>query len=352
MIKKIIVSISLLIFTCSIYSQDVSKSFFNAKELFKNKQYGSAQVEFLKIIKNNSSSNSIKDESQYFNILCSYRLFQHNTISLCVEYMNNDKNSLNRSNVLFMLGTSYFRSNDYETSYKYYKRVRSSQIKEEYRSEYNFKRGFSAYKTKDYKKAILHFTKEKDIESEFTSDARYYYAHTMYILKKFQVSLKEYKILLDDEKYFNRTPYFITNIYYEQNKFPTLIEYATPLFDNEEELENKSDIARLLALSHYHQKDFKNALKFFDHYKDNSEKLKKETIYQMAYSYYVLENFEKSIELFKKISTDENLLSQNANYLMANSFIRLDKLKDAITPFSIAAEMDFDNEIKRDAMFN
>lgn len=352
MVRKIIVSALLLISVSVLFAQDYNKIFLNGKELFQNKQYGSAQVEFLEILEAPDAGQTLVDESHYYNILCSYYLYQKNTISLCVEYLNNADLNLNTGNVKFILGTTYFRSKDYNSAFKYYDMVSASAINKNYRHEFNFKKGFSAYKNQKYDKAILAFKNERKSDSEYASDAQYYYAHSMYIKKKFQASLKAFKKLLDDDKYSTRIPYFFTNIYYQQHKYHVLIKYATPIFESSKDVENKSDIARLLALSHYNQKEYKKALKYFNFYKKNAPKLKKQTIYQMAYSYYMMEDFNKSVSLFQQISSDESLLSQNANYLMANSYIRLKKFKEAITPFSIASKMDFDPEIKRDALFN
>ena len=60
----------------------------------------------------------------------------------------------------------------------------------------------------------------------------------------------------------------------------------------------------------------------------------------------------KAIELFSRVAYKEDSLSQICYYHMADSYLKLDEKDYARNAFQKASKLDFDEEIKRNSLFN
>ena len=79
----------------------------------------------------------------------------------------------------------------------------------------------------------------------------------------YQSSLISFKQLLNDDKFGAIVPYYISQIYFFQKEYNSLIEFAEPLSENVI-ASRKSEINRLLAEAYYRLGNFSNAIKYFE----------------------------------------------------------------------------------------
>ena len=103
--------------------------------------------------------------------------------------------------------------------------------------------------------------------------------------------------------------------------------------------------------SYYKSQDYNKAIDYYKVFKKYA-KADRESNYQVAFSYYKLGNFEKAISLFSRVVYKSDVLSQTSYYHMADAYLRLNEKDYARNAFQEASKLDFDEEIKRNSLFN
>ncbi|MEO5571983.1 MAG: tetratricopeptide repeat protein, partial [Bacteroidia bacterium] len=167
----------------------------------------------------------------------------------------------------------------------------------------------------------------------------------------YETALANFEKLKDSESFGAMVPYYIVQIYYEQAKYDELIKYAIPLLENAK-LANATDIKRLIAESYYKKGNYEEALKYFEDYRKNFPQPSREDYYQIAFCDYKLAHYDNAIAGFQKVINVKDALAQNAYYHLADCFIKNNNKENARSSFQFASKMDFDKEIKEDALFN
>jgi len=119
----------------------------------------------------------------------------------------------------------------YHDAVRWFKKVDKNDLSHEDQPEYYFKSGYSCYMTGDSVNARLAFFEIKDIDTKFSSPALYYYSHIAYSSKNYETALEGFKRLIDDETFAPIVPYYITQIYYLQEKYDELIQYAPSMLE-------------------------------------------------------------------------------------------------------------------------
>ncbi len=78
------------------------------------------------------------------------------------------------------LGDYFYQNRSYRKAALYYEIVKRQDIESEKLPEYYFRYGYSIYVRGDKEKAMTLFSEIKDIDTEYTAPALYYYSHILY----------------------------------------------------------------------------------------------------------------------------------------------------------------------------
>ncbi|NQX97732.1 MAG: tetratricopeptide repeat protein, partial [Flavobacteriales bacterium] len=219
-------------------------------------------------------------------------------------------------------------------------------------AEYHFKIGYSYFKEGELDKASKSLYEIKDADTKYTAPARYYYAHIAYLQKKYESALQTFLSLSDNEKFAPIVPYYITQIYFLQKKYDKVIEYAPALL--EKAIPKRfAEIARLLGEAYYNTDKFNEAIPHLKRYhKEKAYAANRADKYQLGYAYYKVDSCDLAIKWLKKSILKKDSLSQAAHYHLAECFLKTNQKKYAKSSFRIASDIDFDPQIKEDALFS
>lgn len=249
-------------------------------------------------------------------------------------------------------GDYYFKHKKYKNAILDYQQVKPVNLEKEERNTFFFKLGYCYFMTDKPSKAKTYFYKVKDSKSSYAPSATYYYAHVNYEEKNFPSAVKGFLALEDDPSFKAIVPYYICQIYYQEGEYDKLLEKAPKLFEEAKE-PRKNEIAKLVGDAHFKMHDYEKSLEYLEYYKRNSKSgYEKSDYYQLAYAYMETEQYDKAIKYFEKVRNKENALSQNALYNLGNCFLKTNQKEFAGKSFYAAYQMDFDQSIKEDAMFN
>ena len=359
MTKKIV---SVLLFSALIfssinaqlsYSGNSSEKFYELGfDLFQKEKFSSAQKYFTKYVNQQVPDESIKKvNADYYIAVCAIRLYNDDAEYLVTRFVNEYPESSLVNELILEMGFHYFDREKYDDAIEWLEKMDRSELNGNDFAEYHFKLGYGYFVEGELEKARLALFQMKDMESNYSSPANYYYAHIHYQLENYETALKGFLKLTGDEDFGGIVPYYITQIYYMQKKYDEVISYAPSLME-QVITKRKAEVARIIGESYYRKGRYKEAIPYLETYSDEVSTTSADDKYQMAYCYYQTGNLLKAIELFEKISNSKSVVSQSALYHLGDIYLKIDEKDKARMAFSGAANLDVDQDIKEDALFN
>ncbi|NNE55935.1 MAG: tetratricopeptide repeat protein, partial [Flavobacteriales bacterium] len=184
----------------------------------------------------------------------------------------------------------------------------------------------------------------------------YYYSHIAYSEGNHQTALDGFEKLRTDPNFAPVVPYYITQIYYNQERYDDLLAYAPALLDsaNRKTTKRIPEIARLIGDSYYRESQYAGALPYLETYHEEVPKKdrSREDFYQMGFTYYNTGDFLNALEYFDECSDEDDELAQSSLYYMGDCYMKLEQKPYARTAFAEASDMDHNIQLKEDALFN
>ena len=321
-----------------------------ALELLDKKLYGSAQKKFVEYANENPNS-ILKSNAIFYSAACGIELFNKDSEWMMKQFIEKNSSSLKINLAYFYLAKSNFRKKKYKETLEFFGKVDIYKLDKDQLAELYFKRGYSYLQLKDDANAKAEFYEIKDIDNKYTFPANYYFSHLSYKEKKYEIALQGFTRLVGDKTFGSVVPYYITQIYFIENKFEEVVKEAPKLLADSSNIQKETEINRMIGESYFNLKDYANALSYF---KKND--LKAGTSlkgnYALGYCYYMTKDFLRAIPYFEKITNAKDSLAQNSAYHLADCYIKLNDRLKAKNAFYNAYQLDFNKSITEDALFS
>lgn len=252
--------------------------------------------------------------------------------------------------MFLQLARHYYRTRKFTKAIEYFDMVDQYDLSIDDQNEYLFKLGYSKFIRKKSDEAKVHFNEILQRESDYKIPATYYYSHIAYSEEKYQTALVGFKQIAESKMFKSIIPYYITQILYQQHKYDDLIDYA-PVYMDSVNKKRKGEFAKLIGDAYYKSSEYNTAISYYKIFKKYS-KSSRESNYQVGYSYFKIKNYEKAVALFSRVANKKDSLTQTAYYHMADAYLKLGEKDYARNAFEEASKLDFDQEIKRNSLFN
>ena len=322
-------------------------------ELFDKEKYGAAQRYFIKAASIYPDPHTeVRKEAEYYSALCAVELFHRDAEYLLTKFIYEHPESPLVKQAWFQLGKFFFRDKKYKKAVEWFKQVEPDLLTDNEQAEFHFKLGYSYFKTDVYDLALAEFAQVKDTDSDYATTATYYYGHMQYQNGKYEAALEQFQKLSNDDTFGPIVPFYISQIYYMQKRFDSVITYAQPILDSTKS-KRGPEIARLIGESYYNTSRYPEAIPYLEQYRDKGKTNRtREDEYQLAFAYFKTNNFKDAITGFEKAVGDQDALGQNAWYHLGWCQLQTGQKKFARNSWGAAAKTDFDTEIKEQALFD
>ncbi len=336
----------------SLSRDDLISDYTMGVELFHKEKYASAISLFDRFAENTTDEYS--DEAvmaEYFAAVSSMRLFNSDMEYRMTMFAGKHKDNPLVNRGWLELADHFYQSKNYRRAIRYYDKVDRLELQDDLLPAYYFKYGYSHFMDGDRKRAMLFFSELTDIDTEYSSPAIYYFSHIAYDEKMYRTAFDGFMRLKDDESFGSVVPFYIVQIMYILEDYDGILDIAPSLIESANE-DRKSELYRLIGDAYFKKADYLNAAENLEKHLEKAKRTGREGSYQLAYCYYMTEKYDKAIELFQDITRRRDELSQNAYYLLGDCFLKEDQKKMAQAAFSSASQMDYNREIKEDALLN
>ncbi len=325
------------------------KDFNHALELYHDKDYAASQTLFLKIRDNFEATSENKAICDYYIAFASLHLGNRNGSEQMQEFVNNYPTSIKRNDAYREVSEYYYDYGKYNDALKWFKYVDTKSLTVKQEEDFNFKYGYALFQAKNYKKAKNYFAQLLD-SPKYGSQAKYYNGYMAYQQDDYE-NADKYLDQVSDQNLGKDIPYFKANIKFKLGKFAEAIAIAEPFLQNAKP-KQKSDVSKIIGESYFNLGQYSKAIPHLKNYRGKRNKWNNTDYYQLGYAYYKQKDYAEAIKWFNKIIAGKSAVSQNASYHIAECYLKEGKQQEALNAFKNAMEMDYDNDIKKNAWLN
>lgn len=328
---------------------DNHQNFKTALNYFDEEKYSVAQYFFEKYKSSQNTDELQVSDAAYYIAISGIELFHKDAEKNLLDYLSQYQENSRTQYAQYKMGIYKYREKKFKKSIPWFEKVNPYYLNKSEQAEYYFKLGYSYFVDGDLDKAEKSFYEIKDIPNTYHAPALYFYSHIAYIKKNYETALIGFEKLANDELFSPIVPYYITQIYYLQEKFDKVVEYA-PSFLDSANTRRGPEIARIIGESYYKTNRFKEAMPYLEKYADSNPNLSRADLYELSYTYYKIGFVPKAAKTLEKIQILDDTLSQQSLYTLAYCYL-FDGLKNqARMALEKASKMSYIPDIQEDAL--
>jgi len=323
----------------------------DALDLFDKAQYAAAQKRFDDYLKLGIDTRDEQVSAAHFYVAsCAMELFNQDAGDLMLDFVRSYPESPRVNRAYYLLGRFYFGNRKWTDAILYYQKVEERKLLNTEVAEFQFKYGYALFQEARYDEAYPRFEAAMDTDSEYAAPASYYYAHIAYEKKYYTVALDRFNKIAGDKRFVSVVPYYITQIYFLQQRYDELIAYAVPILDTVK-VQKGAEVAKMTGEAYYKKQKYDESIKYLERF-DRDGNPGREDRYQLGYAYYRSQQFPRSISMFTRVLNPKDSLAQIAHYHLGDAYINTGEKTYARTAFKEASALDFDKQVQEDALFN
>ena len=356
--KLILLILLLPIFILPVSSQvpfivnDIGSDFNRGMELFNKEKYPAAIRLFDSFIRNGDKSNMVMvSDAEYYRSIAALKLFNPDAEYQVLMFIYTHPESPRLNEARLELADYFYQNKNYRKAAIYYETVNRQELKSDKLPEYFFRFGYSLYIKGDQSKALLMFSEIKDIDTEYTPPAVYYFSQIAYEQKMYQTAMEGFMRLKDDETFGGVVPFYIVQILYLQKDYDGILAMAPDLLKSAGK-SRSVELYRFIGDAYYNKENYKEALPYLEKYASGAKASGREDQYELGYCYYKTGEIDKAIKLFLEIGAKSDLLSQNIWNILGDCYLQKGDKTRARLAFGQASQLSYDKKIREEALFN
>jgi TolA-binding protein len=332
----------------AIYTHPLS-DFDNAIQLYKDKQYQSAQILFEKV-KQDHNEQDVQADCAYYIANCAIHLNQNNADELMEKFVAEYPTSSKQNQAYIEVAQYYFEQGKYPQAMQYFDKVDESALTQEQSERFTFQKGYAFYTAGNKKEATDYLNRVAN-SKEYGSQAKYYLGMMLYEGDKYQEANKVFEQIEDKDKYKDKLSYFQADMHFKAGEFQKAIDAGQTAMSKSTAIE-KSELNKIIGESYFNLQQYDKALPYLKEYRGKKGKWSNTDYYQLGYAYYKQKDYENAILQFNKIIDGKDFVAQNGYYHLGECYFKTDKKQQALNAFKSASEMEFDKKIQEDAHLN
>ena len=356
--KLILIFSFLLIFFLPVSSQvpftvrEIGSEFYRGMELYNKEKYPAAIRLFDSFISRSDKQDLLLiADAEYYRSVAALKLFNPDAEYRMMMFIYTHPESPRINDARLELGNYFYQNKNYRKAVIYYETVNRQELKSEKLAEYFFRFGYSLYIKGDQSKALLMFSEIKDIDTEYTPPAIYYFSQIAYEQKMYQTAMEGFVRLKNDETFGGVVPFYIVQILYLQKDYDGILTMAPELLKSAGKT-RAVELYRFIGDAYYNKENYKEALPYLEKYSTGAKASGREDKYELGYCYYKTGDIDKAIKIFLEIDAKSDLLSQNIWNTLGDCYLQKgDKTRSRLA-FGQASILNFDRKIREESLYN
>ena len=324
-----------------------------AEEQFLNGNYrmaiNSANA-YLQLANKSTSAKPVfkKDKALYLKTIAALKLDDANSVDSIEQYIVNTANPTYKQRAAFTVAQYYFQSGALQKAISYYELAGIENLKNNEVANSKFELAYCYFNSSQFDKAEILFSTIKEIDGKYYDASNYYYGLLAYNNQKYDDALISFDRIAKKPEYISVVPYYIAEVQYFKGNQAVALKNALRLINKRDKIFYHKELHLLVAQIYFEEEAFQEALPYFEYYYKNTDRIRKEDLYEMAYCYYKTGNWQNAIENLKQLSDTRDSLGQTSMYLLGDCYLKTNDKKSARNAFGFCADMPF-NQIQKEA---
>lgn len=291
---------------------------------------------------------SDSDNALYIVNIAGLKRHEPQSDKKALAYYNNTTSPASKQRIAYALAEYYFENNQFSKAIEYFEKAGIANLNNDEVINAKFELAYAYFNSGRLNEAEPLLAAIKEIDGKYYKPGNYYYGLLAYNRNKYNDALNSFKVIQNDIEYKAVVPYYIAEIHYFTGDKEKALSEAERLIRRADKSYYHKELHLLAAQVYFENKQYKEALPYFEYFYNNTDRIRKEDLYEMAYTYYRLQQWPNAIEYFKQLSNSRDSLGQSSMYLLGDCYLNTGDKKSARNAFGICADMPF-NQKQREA---
>lgn len=336
----------------SFSGEELSSLLNNGYEMYSKAKYATAIVLFDKWLASEKTGNrQQRADAEYYAALSAMRLMSPDAEYRMQKFISSNSESPMLNQARYESGLYCYQQRNYTCAIEWFEQTDRLRLSDKDLPEYIFKLGYSHYMKGDQKRAMMLFEEIIDTDTEYTSPALYYHSCIAYENGFYRTALEGFEKLRGDETFGSVVPFYIVQIYYLDKNYDGILATAPSLIEQAGKT-RETELYRFIGDAHFQKGNYNEAIPYLEKYVKDTRLSDRNDKYELAFSYYQTGDFGKATRLFNEVVGRNDILTQNAYYMLGSCYLKGNDKKKAQMAFSAASGMNYDPEVKEEALFN
>ena len=294
----------------------------------------------------------VAGDKEYARVCKEYELRTENSMDLMETYLKQYPDSRHVNRIETMMASIYFEEGKYQEAIDLYRSCDLDALADKERDEAALKLATSYLKVGDLDEAKVWFTLLKEMSKTHQADAVYNLGYIDYVEGRYDVALKAFTSLKNDETYDSLVPYYIGEIYLLRGEYKQADEIAADYLRHFAGHKDEAEMQRIQGEARYGLKDYMGAVSSLEAYVNEVEVPQRKPMYELGMAYYHTGAYSKATEMLGRTTLVQDALAQNANLHMGLAYLQLKDRNQARMAFEQASLGDYDLSVKEQALYN
>jgi tetratricopeptide (TPR) repeat protein len=293
------------------------------------------------VVNTEVKAEDLINKAKFFSAVSALRLDLPGAEDTAITTIHTTSNPAYKQRAAFALAQFYFRHNRLTSAIPYYELAGYANLSNKEIADSRFELAYCYFNSMQFDMAEPMFASIKELPGKYHTAGNYYYGLLAYNKNNYQDALSSFERIKNQPEYSKIVPYYIAEIYYFTGNRQQALNEALALINQPDKSFYDNELHLLAAQVLFEEERYGDALPYFEHYYDNTDKIRKEDLYEMGYSYYRVSEWQNAIEKFKPLSNTQDTLGQTAMYLLGDCYLKTGDKRSAMNAFGICADMPF-----------
>jgi TolA-binding protein len=325
--------------------------FQEGRAMFADKNYAGC-IDKITAYKKQAEDPDLIRESDYLLAASAFHQGRDDAGDLLKEHLNVYPGTFHRNEICFMIGSVYFRENDYPSAERWLKQCDIDLLSEPEQADFAYRRGIIALHTDKDEEALRLFSLLNSHSGKYKNTSEYYLAYLAYKGQDYDRALTQFNSLKNQPEFNPEVLYYITQIYFAKEKYAQAIQDGLILLKEYPGNASNPEIERVVGSSYYYEENYAKAVQYLNAYIEKGLPVNEKDYYIAGLSYYHLGDYDQAAEYLNKSNPANTLMGQSACLYLGQSYLQLGDKTNALRAFESASRMEFDASAKEAALYN
>ncbi|MCC8133589.1 MAG: tetratricopeptide repeat protein [Tannerellaceae bacterium] len=325
--------------------------FIEGKEMFSLKNYAGC-MDKLEAYKLQAKDADLIQEADYMLVYAAYEQGRENAPELLKEYLEAYPDSRHEDEISFLIGSAHFAKEEYQKAIYWLSEADIDLLGTEQQEACSFRLAYSLLQTGEMDRSRSYFTRISQIGTTYRNPSVYYVAYIDYATGDYSNALVEFTRLKEYPDYREQSMYYITQIYFIQNKYDRVISDGEELLVAFPHSKNNSEVYRIVGNAYYHTGNQDKAIDYLSRYVSSTDTPLRGDLYILGVSYFNKGDYNKAIQSLGQTVREQDALTQNAYLFLGQSYLKIHDKNNARMAFQAAANSSYDRQVKEIATYN